>query len=94
MLIARTAARARWGEKAEEPEQALPGNRVGGFQKGDCRTLGEIQTRSVPASSPAKEAESTAETIPFSMFKGTVKIGDLDIECHVLSDEMARVHAA
>ncbi len=85
--IARTAARARWGEKTEDeqatpiPESALAVSK---------RTIAERWTRYksevFPPEVPAKEDQSP-ETMPFSMFRGTVKIGDMDIECHVLSDE-------
>jgi hypothetical protein len=41
-----------------------------------------------PPQEPHKEsAKSAEESLPFSMFRGTIKIGDMDLECHVLSDE-------
>lgn len=42
-----------------------------------------------PPEPPKENAHSTtsSDALPFSMFRGTVRIGDMDIECHVLSDE-------
>jgi hypothetical protein len=53
-LVARQAARARWGKSADdEPTVIVPRD---------------------------------AETMPYSMFRGTLSIGDVEFECHVLSD--------
>ncbi len=57
--IARSAARARWGDKTEETESA--------------------QARITPV-------EAQKPDIPFSMFRGKLTIGDVELECHVLND--------
>jgi hypothetical protein len=40
-----------------------------------------------PQESPKAAGGSPEESLPFSMFRGTIKIGDMDLECHVLNDE-------
>lgn len=35
----------------------------------------------------AESAKTSAPDLPFSMFPGKLKIGDLELECHVLNDE-------
>ena len=40
-----------------------------------------------PPKSPKHAQQSPEESLPFSMFRGTIKIGDMDLECHVLNDE-------
>jgi P63C domain len=40
-----------------------------------------------PEPEPKESPHSEGVTLPFSMFRGTVRIGDMDIECHVLNDE-------
>jgi len=35
---------------------------------------------------PSESEEKPKDTMPFSMFKGTLKIGNENMECHVLSD--------
>lgn len=40
-----------------------------------------------PPESNKEAARSPEELLPFSMFRGTIKIGDMDLECHVLNDE-------
>src|SRR4029077_14068582 len=54
-----------------------------------------------PAEKPPVEVPSVPQ-MPYSMFRGTLKMGDLEMECHVLSDgrraftqrEMVRVLSA
>src|SRR5687768_10799749 len=33
-----------------------------------------------------REKAKPPDTMPYSMFRGTLKIGDLELECHVLDD--------
>jgi hypothetical protein len=40
-----------------------------------------------PPAPPRDSPQSTADTLPFSMFRGNLKIGDMELECHVLNDE-------
>src|SRR5690242_6295527 len=40
-----------------------------------------------PPESPKEPSQSPTDSIPFSMFRGTLKIGDMELECHVLNDE-------
>jgi hypothetical protein len=48
----------------------------------------KYKAESFPPEAPAKESPPSAgDSLPFSMFKGNIKIGDMDVECHVLSDE-------
>lgn len=60
--IARSAARARWGDKENGPEQP------------------ETSVAIIPAN------EAPTPSHPHSMFRGSLDIGDLKVECHVLSD--------
>ena len=63
-LIAKTAARARWGEKVSDGD--TPGKKSGQSTEG--------------------ETSAIAHALPFSMFRGKLMIGDMELECHVLSD--------
>ena len=48
----------------------------------------KYKAETFPPEAPAKEPQPSPEdSLPFSMFKGNIKIGDMDVECHVLSDE-------
>jgi hypothetical protein len=48
----------------------------------------KYKEESFPPEAPTKEAPaSPIDNLPFSMFRGSIKIGDMDVECHVLSDE-------
>jgi hypothetical protein len=40
-----------------------------------------------PEPNKEKESDDPGDDRPFSMFKGNIRIGEMDIECHVLSDE-------
>jgi len=40
-----------------------------------------------PQAPKATDHATASESLPFSMFRGTIKIGDIDLECHVLNDE-------
>lgn len=65
---------------------------------------GKLKDTPTPIPEPAPEPQSAPpmENLPFSMFRGTLKIGDTVMECHVLSDgrrvftqtEMVRVLTA
>jgi hypothetical protein len=86
--IARTAALARWGERAENDEQASPPPETA--LAASKKAIAERWTKYKQEVFPpevAQKGEQAEETLPFSMFRGTVRIGDMDIECHVLSDE-------
>lgn len=85
--IARTAARARWGEKAEDEEPSSPESTLAISKKAIAERWTKYKAEMFPPQVPAKENQSAEQSMPFSMFRGTVKIGDMDIECHVLSDE-------
>jgi hypothetical protein len=41
----------------------------------------------IPEVEPEKDGVPISDSIPFSMFRGTVRIGDMEVEAHVLSDE-------
>lgn len=41
---------------------------------------------SIPAKTEEEKPPHAEDNLPFSMFRGTLKIGDMDMECHVLSD--------
>lgn len=34
-----------------------------------------------------KTSQPSDDSLPFSMFRGNIRIGDMDVECHVLNDE-------
>jgi hypothetical protein len=40
-----------------------------------------------PKEAPKQASDSPEDALPFSMFRGNLKIGDMDLECHVLNDE-------
>jgi hypothetical protein len=69
--IARQAANKRWSKIAQEKE------RKEDFQQTKNETMN--QGEETPQSS--KEANA-----PYSMFRGSLEIGDQKVECHVLSD--------
>jgi hypothetical protein len=86
--IARTAARARWGEKVEHEQASVPPeSALAVSKKAIAERWTKYKAEVFPPEAPAKDAQSSEDAMPFSMFRGTVKIGDMDIECHVLSDE-------
>jgi len=71
--IARQAAIKRW-EKAGKRKE---------------KTVDEQQDQTsnpVPEPNPAVGPVEPQGAMPFSMFRGTLKFGDMDIECHVLND--------
>ncbi|MHB1425851.1 MAG: hypothetical protein ACYC3I_22015 [Gemmataceae bacterium] len=69
--IAKRAAKARW-EKAGKAKE---------------KTVNVEQTTNVIGNSEQRERQrQSGEEMPFSMFRGTLKFGDMDIECHVLND--------
>jgi hypothetical protein len=85
--IARTAARARWGEKPDSEQDSEPESQESALavsKKAIADRWTKYKAEIFPPVGPAKEGP---ETMPFSMFRGNVKIGDMDIECHVLNDE-------
>ncbi len=52
---------------------------------------GKLKERPAEVPVPASEQEvdstgKTGELIPFSMFRGKLQIGNMEMECHVLSD--------
>lgn len=47
----------------------------------------KYREEATPEPEPERTAEPSSDAIPFSMFKGTVHIGDMEVEAHVLSDE-------
>lgn len=88
--IARTAARARWGDKpkneeeesAEEPTSSLEQSK-----KAIAGRWAQYKQEVFPPPPSAKDTQPGDPSLPFSMFRGIVKIGDMDIESHVLNDE-------
>src|ERR1700723_699223 len=87
--IARTAARARWGEKTETEGQAAPTPEIAlaVSKKAIAERWAKYKQEVFPPEVPAKDSQTPEDTMPFSMFRGTVKIGDMAIECHFLSDK-------
>lgn len=69
--IARNAVRARWA-KAGKLKPPAP--------------VSEIPEESESPKETEEDTQTTGAALPFSMFKGTLRIGDRDMECHVLSD--------
>jgi hypothetical protein len=47
----------------------------------------KYREEAIPEVEPEKTSEPSSDSIPFSMFTGTVHIGDMEVEAHVLSDE-------
>ena len=46
---------------------------------------GKLKVSSTPEN-PTKNPEPDKPAVPFSMFKGKLEIGSMEIECHVLND--------
>jgi hypothetical protein len=40
-----------------------------------------------PPEAPKDVSQSPSDSLPFSMFRGNLRIGDIELECHVLNDE-------
>lgn len=40
-----------------------------------------------PENPPDRRTASPTDSLPFSMFRGNLRIGDMEMECHVLNDE-------
>jgi len=70
--IARKAVQARWAKAGKNADQ-------GGASKADGGSPGNGKGAGVAA--------DIGPELPFSIFRGTLKIGNMEIECHVLSDE-------
>jgi hypothetical protein len=70
--IARAAARARWGKHPDDTTDP-ESTAVGVEEHQPARPIGFQRSR-----------EDT--NLPFSMFQGTIKFGEIEAECHVLSD--------
>lgn len=70
--IAQRAAKARW-EKARK-------------SKGGVMMVDEQNASANVMVEEKEKPQQTVEEVPFSMFRGTLKFGDMDIECHVLND--------
>jgi hypothetical protein len=68
--IARNAVRTRWQRLGRLKTSEAD-------QKKDSQNLGIVQSVAETRGS---------ESLPFSMFRGRLQIGDMEIECHVLSD--------
>jgi hypothetical protein len=70
--IAKRAAQKRWAGKENPVEE---------------QNVDGIEVVGTVATEPAivETVQASAE-MPYSMFRGTLKIGDMDVECHVLSD--------
>jgi hypothetical protein len=69
--IARNAVRARW-QRLGKLKEEKPSSQKYPIAESSAIDI-EAETKGPPA-------------VPFSMFRGTLKIGDMDVECHVLSD--------
>lgn len=68
--IARRAAQARWEKMGKAKEKSV---------SDEQGTIAQVLE-------PEVHGPQVTEEMPFSMFPGTVKFGDMDIECHVLND--------
>ena len=68
--IAKKAIRARWDKRFKEVNSAAPAS---------------IPTGPEPGVGKAP-AERAGPELPYSMFRGTLQIGDVAMECHVLSN--------
>src|SRR5258708_2900083 len=55
---------------------------------GKVYPTGESDAEAVEAEVQRMEAQSAAEEVPYSLLQGTLKIGDIEAECHVLSNHM------
>src|SRR5437016_580874 len=71
--IATKAAIKRWEKAGKRKEKTMEDQPV----QGGSATV---------ESGPTAKSESEQSGMPFSMFRGTLKIGDLEVECHVLSN--------
>lgn len=69
--IAKRAAETRWKKAGKKKEQAAMDDQE--------TTATQVNLEPSPSVEPSLG-------MPFSMFRGTLKFGDVDIECHVLND--------
>src|ERR1041385_6438069 len=56
-------------------------------QKAIAARWSKYKEETFPPEAPKESTHGPESNLPFSMFRGTIKIGDMDIECHVLNDE-------
>ena len=47
----------------------------------------KYKEQNFPPEPPKDSPQSATDVLPFSMFRGNLKIGDMELECHVLNDE-------
>ncbi len=69
--IARKAVNARWAKAGKSKQQSPEVEESGRDDAGE-------ETASVTA--------ANNDSLPFSMFRGQLRLGDIEMECHVLSD--------
>jgi len=50
------------------------------------KKAGKLKPKIVKTPAPAKKDEPKKNELPFSLFTGTLEIGDMKIDCHVLND--------
>lgn len=73
--IARAAANKRW-EKAGKRKETIV--------ESELATAPEVG--SSPLAIPSEPDPAFTADLPYSMFRGTLKIGDVEMECHVLNN--------
>jgi hypothetical protein len=74
--IARVAARARWGKHPEDDDTAALDKAI--------PDENELPPFAQPTGGFQRAQEGS--NLPFSMFQGTIRFGQIEAECHVLSD--------
>lgn len=83
-LGAAKGGRARASVLTPEERQEIARKAVRARWERAGKSKASISDEDTPARRPSSAPASSS--LPYSMFRGTVKIGDMDVECHVLND--------